>query len=403
MEIIIHSWEEFRDHWKHSDPLFVSSSETYPIASVGQIHTDKFRATLLLSRLPVRIDSSEPWLSAVKDGINHVRSQGWSLISSNGMTGWEYIAWYAAKLSVPLIVILMPEKLSSMTHTVNRLITQLSLKPETTTFVMPILEGKSSKKERCLLRDRLAFHLADYRLPIAIRPDGRWEQMISDSKNVIDRFQVTYPQVRKFSWSEKLKGITISQNPKWNELLFHWTRGSYGPWIGETDADYFEALTDNKFGNPRDGQSTLQQIVKSGVLRGQERMIRVKQPMISFTTITPALIHDYIHYRHTLKHLTYEPYGIAIPKIVLKKFGARSVIYGDDDLYNSLPTSDRPYFQFKGSKTIDWRREDEWRLFGDIDLHSIKEQLHLITVTEHEAIQLRQNTHFRVESIETMN
>lgn len=67
----------------------------------------------------------------------------------------------------------------------------------------------------------------------------------------------------------------------------------------------------------------------------------------------------------------FEPYGVAIRKEAASRIGIRPVIYGYDDDYELLANPDRPYFQSRGRKDVDWSMEREWRHIGDLDLSKI--------------------------------
>jgi len=289
-----------------------------------------------------------------------------------------------------------------MESTVNRLTIQLNLDVDKTMFTMPVVDRKLKKQERYFIRDKMLFDHASVHIPVAIRPDGRWDGMLRESGNCNNEYQVKYPRPKPPEWRKLLSQLSISHNPEWDGMLFHWTRGHYAPWTGETIADYFDALTTSSHGNPRDGFATLEHIIRSGVLRGQDRMIRGQKPMISFTTVNPAQLNSYVRFRSTFGRWTFEPYGIAVPVKLLNEHKARRVIYGDDELYDSMLDEDKPYFQIAKGKTTDWSGEHEWRLFGDIDLYSIKPHIRLITLREREAIQLQNKTEFDTVSIENM-
>lgn len=402
MIVTVQSATDYRLRWKHNRFQSVSYSDSFPVASVGSLSPDSTRAALLLSRLPKRVQSGEPWLCSVRDAVDIVHERGWCVVSSCDLLGWDYVSWYAGRVGVNLLLILPAESVSHMENSVRRLRIQLDLDIERTMFVMPVPVRKLKKQERYLLRDKMMFNHASAHIPVAVRPDGRWDTMLAESGNRIEQFQVKYPRPKPPEWRKVLSRMSVKTRAEWDDMLFHWTRGQYAPWIGETIADYFEALTANVGGNPRDGFATLEHIIRSGVLRGRARMIRGQKPMISFTTVIPALLNDYVQFRSTLARWTFEPYGIAIPTKLLRNHGIRPVIYGDDDLYESLPDSDRSYFQVAKGGSSDWSGEREWRLFGDLDLKSIKEHVKLITLREDEAIHLRRTTDFDSISIENM-
>jgi hypothetical protein len=64
----------------------------------------------------------------------------------------------------------------------------------------------------------------------------------------------------------------------------------------------------------------------------------------------------------------FEPYGIGISKDKALELGIRPAIYGSAENYEKMAESDRPYFQNRGEKNVDWSYEKEWRHLGDLNL-----------------------------------
>ncbi|MDP8228456.1 MAG: hypothetical protein P9M15_03285 [Candidatus Electryoneaceae bacterium] len=383
MEILIQSWDEIQALWcKRIDAdlriAAIIGDESYRMVP---------NAVLLLSQLPSRVNADEGWLRAVREAIHYVDEQGWNLVSSVGLFGWEYLSYYASRCGLPLLLILPPEPMTKLAMSIKKWTSDLRLNRSKTTFLIPIINDKRSKSERFHLRDRLMFQIADYRFPIAIRPNGFMEQMSQGASHIDNRFRVEYPKSAKLSWYNKIKQTHKSSSNVLKDMLIHWTRGTYAPWLGEVKADYFDALTDAKTGNPRDGLATLQRIFLSGVVRGDGRMIRGGQPVVSFMEGDPAKIVRLIRYRPALRRWTFEPYGIAFPRKILESLGVRPVVYGSKKLYNELPPDDRPFYQFCGL-TNEWVDEWEWRLIGDLDMSNIRDKIMLIVPTEAEAKEL---------------
>ena len=110
--------------------------------------------------------------------------------------------------------------------------------------------------------------------------------------------------------------------------------------------------------------------------------------------------------RSSLGRWNYEPYGIAVSRSVLQRLGAREVIYGDKHLFEQLSPEEKPYYQFKGMDNTDeqlpagWESEAEWRLAGDLDLMSIKDDVIIITPFESEAETLQELLPYRIHSLE---
>ncbi len=255
------------------------------------------------------------------------------------------------------------------------------------------------------MRDKVAFVSAHRRFPISTRKDGFWQSVIKDAPGIDNRFTVPYPRHNNPSQTSIKKNVVNQKHRTgWEDMLIHWTRGVYGPWPGETRADYFEALTKYKSGNPRDAFATLEHILSTGVLRGEGKMIRGGTPVVSFTECNPCEILESVSYRNALGRWNYEPYGIAIRRSRLLEFGAQPVIYGDKNDFDQLNPVLKPFFQYKGQKTktrrTDWMIEKEWRIIGDIDLESIRENVKVIVPLRKEAERLQEISTFKIVALE---
>ncbi len=268
---------------------------------------------------------------------------------------------------------------------------------------MPVSKEKLTKHERYRLRDLMCHHISDLCYPVAVRPGGFWDRITTGSTVTDDRFRAPYPGKQREEWHDS--NFVLEKNNTRSEYLFHWTRGVYGPWRGQITADFFEDLTNAKKGNPHNGLRTMLHIVQSGVLRGEGRMIKTGEPVISLTALSPYASLKQIKYRPALGRWNFEPYGIAIKRTTLVALGAKPVIYGSREEYSELSESDKPYFQFEGSrksadKSANWRAENEWRLVGDLDLDSITGELLLITFSKKEAEYIKKRQKHPVVSFE---
>ncbi len=397
-EIAVRRWEDCGDLWARTDENNLLDLEHPPAGFAlygAEPEPATRRAALIVSQLPRHIDAGSRWLGAVRSGVKHIVDHRWSIVSSYGGTNWDYITWCAARFDIRLWVVSPPVRLERFRSVASDLTGQLQLDPARTTFVVPVTGDSLPKAERLHLRDRVLFHMAHHRFPIVIRKGGFWEKFIENAPGLDARFQAPRPEPLQPAWNRDRSWMIHLEDRDWNGTLIHWTRGTYGPWSGETTADYFEALTDTASGNPRDGLATLAHIFSSGVLRGEGRMIRRRVPVVSFSENHPWEVLKSIRYRPALGRWNFEPYGIVVPKSKLVELGARPVIYGADDEFNLLPTELKPFFQFKGRYTrgnaasSDWTAEKEWRLVGDLDLDSISDHVSLIVPTRNEAQRLR--------------
>jgi len=364
------------------------------------------RCVFLLSRLPKRVLAEELWLQSVRDAVEWAGKQNISVVSSVGMLGWEYVTWYAAYCKIPVWVVLPPDRLSGTLRKMQGIISRLELDENRTTFLQPLTEGNLPKAYNMHLRDTVAFNLAHERIPIALRKGSYWEGLAQNAEGVNRQFETKYPTRSKPRWLDLKKSCCNPLEETDCDYLIHWTRGVYGPWPGESEADYFRELTKAELGNPRNGFNTLRKILETGVLRGEGRMIREGEPAVSFTASPPEATMKKLSYRAALGHWNYEPYGIAIPRAILAEIGAKPVIYGGNNRFEELKAEDKPYFQFSGRNTSqtgqnsvksenDWVSENEWRLIGDIDFSSISQHINLLLPNRTEAEQMEHETGYK--------
>ena len=123
--------------------------------------------------------------------------------------------------------------------------------------------------------------------------------------------------------------------------------------------------------------------------------------MISFMEPPRGDLTRMFRWRPALCHWNYEPYGIAIPKPTLVRLGVRPVIYGSKERFEMLSEEERPFYQYEGSSASasSWRDEREWRLPGDLDLNSLRDQVRLLAPTPEEAVYLQEATGYRAISL----
>jgi len=412
VNIEIRSWSECASFMAYPELDLKSIAKTMPwgMAFAGMTpETSNERCLIPVSRSPRKLPAEDPWLAAVRNAVGYAADNGWAIVSSYGTIGWEYTSWYAARRNLPLWMMLPAKPVDKFSAECESLIERFALNLPLTTFVMPLIDGRMRKSESQVMRDMLTAMLSRHRLPVYVRPRGNWMSILGGTRSFDNRFLVTRPKTYIEAWRKDDSWIRNVSDRNWGDMLIHWTKGAYGPWTGEVEADYFEAITLSEFGNPRDGLATLAFIALSGILRGAGRMIREGEPVISFTELNPKELLNKIEYKSYLKRWNYEPYGIAISAETLKRLGAKKVIYGSKELYEQLTPEQKPYYQFNGKPETEnetfsgWESESEWRLTGDLDLMSIMKEITLITPFEYEAAALRESMPYAVCSLERGN
>jgi len=352
-------------------------------------------AAVILSRLPLRWSAEDRWLASARDAVEKIKTEKRTIISSYGSSGWEYITWYAGRVGVPAVVIIPPTAPERLDFLVGKALHDLDIASDSVTLAMPLVEKKLGKEEALHCRDLMVAKLSDVLYPVAIRPGGFWEAILANTASVVKDFQIDYPKPRKYLDFENSVKSDEGEKFPWSDYLVHLTRGAYGPWAGERMADYFAALTEEKAGNPRDELATLTYILNSGILRGSGSVIRGGVPVISFSSLPPYELLAEESNRARLHGAGFQPYGIALPKDLLIGVGAKPVIYGPGSAFKTLPDTDKPFFQARGGNrsnksTIDWSRESEYRLAGDLDLTSLKEEIVALVPSREVADQIGQ-------------
>ena len=322
------------------------------------------------------------------------------IVTSVGSLGWNYITWYAAQQNASQWVVFPPGRIDKLKQVSDIAVQELGIRDKSATFFMPILNDSLSKAERLKIRDYVVFSFAHNRYLICMRKNSSWHQRINQSPDVDRKFRVEYPLKHRESWQSLLAADQVDplSAASGDKYLIHWTRGTNGPRRGESEADYYDALTRAYSGNPRDGFNTLIQIIRSMILRGSGRMIKGAEPVISFTDANFGSVLKLIKYRNTLGHWNFEPYGIGFPQELLKSIGARCVSFGDKDEYQLLSDVEKPFYQFSqndaayGTHKRNWTAESEWRLVGDLDFESIIDKAVFIVPDALEADNLYRET-----------
>jgi hypothetical protein len=187
--------------------------------------------------------------------------------------------------------------------------------------------------------------------------------------------------------------------------LTHCTRGRAAAWPDESHIGYLHSLLLSR--NDSDVLASpflaLQRILDQQRLLATNRYKRTNLATVSFSQVP---LKNLLAARSFQKHLgrwDWEPYGLCLHRDYLEGIGVRRVIYGDNNTWSALPTSDRPYFQLAGQCHVTrgdegrWSWEREWRLAGDLRLASLPfEKAFVFVPTWEEARCLQTSSRFSV-------
>ena len=160
----------------------------------------------------------------------------------------------------------------------------------------------------------------------------------------------------------------LNESGQW---LVHCTRASKGPWPGETLTEYRDTILthDRRVAN-RTALDSLCRIIHSGELLSSAIVSSRRYPVVCWSAVPLLELLQQRCFRSHVQRWDYEPYGVAVRKKAICELGARPVIYGQPGGAGKLPVSERFRHQAAG-RSIDWRKEKEWRLAGGLSLVSL--------------------------------
>jgi hypothetical protein len=168
---------------------------------------------------------------------------------------------------------------------------------------------------------------------------------------------------------------TMTQLP-WadGDYLVHWTRRRDGPWPDQSEADFIDDLLLSRESESHSAFAALSRIVRQRRLIASAAGIRGETAVVSFSANSLSETTQRRTFRAHRGRWDCEAFGLCVRRDWLQVRGARPVVYGDDDRWQILSASERPFFQRRttrsrrGAKAIDWSQEAEWRVPHDLDL-----------------------------------
>lgn len=344
------------------------------------------------SKTPCGNDS---WVAATSTAVIELVGSGYSIITSIELITWELVTYLVAKNDGDQIIVSPYCDNENGKIIFQKTIDEFGLDIERTAMVFVAPEPDSRKpKATWLKRDKAAITLANLLVPVSIRPGGKLENLLKTSgkeREILSKYQIEYkkPIVRPPRYENK----SISFNQENWDYVTHWTRTHHGPWPGQTKRDFYRQLikSENEYSNS--AFNALTNIAEEGTIRASSKRIRVGLEVVGFTESNPREVLSQMRWLPKRVNWNFEPYGIAIRKKAAEKIGIKPVIYGYPDDYELLPDPDKPYFQSRGQKDVDWSIEREWRHIGDLDLAKIHpEDLKFLIWRKREAGLLRKIT-----------
>ncbi len=182
--------------------------------------------------------------------------------------------------------------------------------------------------------------------------------------------------------SPKIQSLAAWEAHCGDDWLTHCTRALPNAWPDESFEKH-EDLLWLKGGHTetRTPYDSLARILQMMRLIATDRLKRTGVATVCFSSVKLSQLLGRRTFRKHLHRWDYEPYGICIRKESAQKLGARPCLYGNDEDFEQLPTTLRPFFQWQGNKELreggedpnwtEWKSEEEWRIIGDVRLSQL--------------------------------
>jgi len=380
------------DHWPGKqtaadDLIFVMHSTTKAIL-------EKSRSTAVLSsRLPKILDAHRNWFDAIRTiGVKISRST--DLLLSGESTAAHLCCARLAKLfSIDHVTLKRLPLQKLQTPALLKDQWQVLLSAGTVFYVT-----QQTSKADSVLAD-----VADTVFAISIRKNGNvetalrhrlaqdarktWTYILRD--NTLIRKSVREPllAIGAIDWlllagddaAPAALNVRVNQQRLLSDLdqseyLIHWTRARPGAWPDQSAEEYWDDLIFGSGGYQHNEVFSLCRILASRRIIASAILTRDPTPVVCFSNVPLGKLRDKTIFRKHLQRWDFLPYGIAIKRSVLEtQFGCRPVIYGNEETWQALSASDRPFFQKEksGNKKINWQEESEWRVIGDVNLTKV--------------------------------
>jgi hypothetical protein len=342
----------------------------------------------------------DAWINGSIAAVRNLLDRGYTVITSLYLNTWELVVYLVSEYGGSQVIVspVAGEDLGyDLYYKASK---QFKLDKDKTAMVFVSPESDSKKlKAAWFKRDQAIFRMADLLAPVSIRPRGKMERLLSETEKEIEsKFRIDYagPLVQPPKYDFKKAAFTDTE---WDYIV-HWTRTHHGPWPGESKYEFYKRLVNSGTEYPNNAFNSLKNMVRERKVYASSERIRKSIRCIGFSDLEPESMLKLMRWLPKRVRWNFEPYGIAVRKVAAEKAGIRQVIYGDDDLYEKLSEDDKPYFQSRGKKDVDWSEEHEWRKIGDLAIGDIPDDnLMLISWRKKEAEELTEITGIRCISL----
>ncbi len=360
-------------------------------------------AAFFNSRKGKRLHPQDEWLIAFRQTLPRLALQAGGVASSLGTTFYDLVTACAQGLDLSLLLV-VPAAIEKI---VNGAVSPLLAADRRQQWLLTCHSRAMacSKATRMVCRDRLLACLADLHYILEIRAGGNLQTVLREQQQTRPRPQWIYSPkhtsahnagnlqlLKEFpEWTRVFEiahgsGAAASKDTAppfspsgtpqlaalaWQDYLYHYTRACPGPWPGQSYRDYLYRLFNNDPFSAHTALDTLIRILYEGRIRSSCNLVRGDRPVVSWSARPPLELQKLRKWNPALIRWTFEPYGLAVHRRLLRRRGAQPAIYTTPENYSRLPPDQRFRFQRHQPPRCSWKVEREWRLPGDFALESV--------------------------------
>ncbi len=335
----------------------------------GTIEAEQRWAAVFNSRKPRLISPGAEWLQLLRSMLDVLTTHELGLASSLGTATYD-LATAGAEQTGARFLLLVPQVLEEIgqagdsRHIISTSYPIVALTCMTRGVACP-------KATRMVCRDRLLAFITDLHCLLDLRPGGNLQR-------ILERQQQDHPRLQLRLRLEDLKpgrvakwrqgascarrgesfpgenfGATQSSPTnaqvlwqsgrllepgaiEWGAYLYHYTRPCPGAWPGQSYRSYLKSLLQDEPLAEHSALSALVRIVAEGRIRASARVVRGDREVVSWTSRPPQELSAIRHWNAALIRWTFEPYGLAVKRSVLRRLGAKPAIYAAATIYQKL-------------------------------------------------------------------
>lgn len=345
----------------------------------------------------------DPWVQGLRRLFEQTKDESIGWVSSFGTPVYDLSTCWAVLHKKPVLLVAVPSRKQSAIQCAFTYFP--GMKPFRLVSCLPGRAGCPPARHM-VCRDRLVAALAHHLFVLAVRRHGNLAHVLYDELSYRPKptwvfplregstpmpgnlhLLEAFPQVvrmwrnddglhspsspEKIPRSPPMAADRTIMPPPAGTFLFHYTRSCPGPWPGQERCAWAEDLFRATPWADHTALDTLWRILSERRLRACGRLIRGGTPVVSWTSVPPQDLARLTRWNPALIRWTFEPYGIAVRRDVLKKLGAQPVIYAQETDYGKIPEKHRFRFQIHRPGSSSWKVEREWRLPGDLPLDDL--------------------------------